>query len=117
MRRIVLTCLVGVMTLVATAQSKVYVTRDISPNGLVNVYKALGRKAEGRVAVKISTGESEKTGYLRPALIKDLVQMVNGTIVECNTAYVGSRASSAMHRYQPARSPVTPPNSVSAMCL
>lgn len=97
MRKIVLTCLVGVMTLVATAQSKVYVTRDISPNGLVNVYKALGRKAEGRVAVKISTGESEKTGYLRPALIKDLVQMVNGTIVECNTAYGGARQETTDH--------------------
>ena len=97
MRKIILTCLVGVMTLVATAQSKVYVTRDISPNGLVNVYKALGRKAEGRVAVKISTGESEKTGYLRPALIKDLVQMVNGTIVECNTAYGGARQETADH--------------------
>ena len=92
-----MTCLAGVMTLVATAQSKVYVTRDISPNGLVNVYKALGRKAEGRVAVKISTGESEKTGYLRPALIKDLVQMVNGTIVECNTAYGGARQETADH--------------------
>jgi uncharacterized Fe-S center protein len=97
MRRIILTCLVGVMTLAATAQSKVYVTRDISPNGLVNVYKALGRKAEGRVAVKVSTGESEKTGYLRPALIKDLVQMVNGTIVECNTAYGGARQETADH--------------------
>ena len=97
MRRIILTCLAGVMTLVATAQSKVYVTRDISPNGLVNVYKALGRKAEGRVAVKISTGESEKTGYLRPALIKDLVQEVNGTIVECNTAYGGARQETADH--------------------
>lgn len=97
MRRIILACLAGVMTLVATAQSKVYVTRDISPNGLVNVYKALGRKAEGRVAVKISTGESEKTGYLRPALIKDLVQEVNGTIVECNTAYGGARQETADH--------------------
>ena len=69
----------------------VYVTRNISPESLVKIYKALGRKAEGRVAVKISTGESEKTGYLRPDFIKPLLNEVNGTIVECNTAYHGSR--------------------------
>lgn len=69
----------------------VYVTRNISPESLVKIYKALGRKAEGRVAVKISTGESEKTGYLRPDFIKPLLDEVNGTIVECNTAYHGSR--------------------------
>ena len=79
------------------AQSVVYVTRDISPESLVKIYKALGRKAEGRVAVKISTGESEKTGYLRPAFIKPLVNEVNGTIVECNTAYGGSRATTEKH--------------------
>jgi hypothetical protein len=79
------------------AQSVVYVTRDISPESLVKIYKALGRKAEGRVAVKISTGESEKTGYLRPAFIKPLVDEVKGTIVECNTAYGGSRATNERH--------------------
>ena len=81
----------------ASAQSVVYVTRDISPESLVKIYKALGRKAEGRVAVKISTGESEKTGYLRPAFIKPLVDEVKGTIVECNTAYGGSRATTEKH--------------------
>ncbi len=63
------------------AQSKVYVTRDLSPESLVRIYQAVGRKAEGRVAVKISTGESEKTGYLRPQFIKPLLDEVNGTIV------------------------------------
>ena len=76
----------------------VYFTRDISPEGLVKVYKALGWTPKGKVGVKISTGESAKTNHLRPALIKNLVQMLNGTIVECNTAYGGSRASNAMHR-------------------
>ncbi len=75
----------------------VYFTRDISPEGLVRAYKALGWKPQGKVGVKISTGESAKTNHLRPALIKNLVQMVNGTIVECNTAYGGSRATVAMH--------------------
>lgn len=81
----------------ATAQSKVYVTREITPQSLVRIYEALGRKAEGRVAVKISTGESQKTGYLRPEFIKDLVYEVNGTVVECNTAYAGSRNSTKAH--------------------
>lgn len=75
----------------------VYMTRDISPEGLMDVYKALGREPAGNVAVKLSTGEAGNTHYLSPDLIKDLVQSVNGTIVECNTAYGGSRASTAMH--------------------
>ena len=75
----------------------VYVTRQITPEALVDIYHALGRKAEGRVAVKISTGESEKTGYLRPDFIKPLLDEVHGTIVECNTAYGGSRCTSEKH--------------------
>ncbi len=75
----------------------VYFTKDISPEGLVRAFKALGWTPQGKVGVKISTGESAKTNHLRPALIKDLVQMIDGTIVECNTAYGGSRASNAMH--------------------
>ena len=65
----------------------VYLTKDISPEGLVNIYKALGVEATGRVAVKISTGEGSNPNYLKPELIKDLVMLVDGTIVECNTAY------------------------------
>lgn len=76
---------------------KVFMTTDISPKGLMDVYKALGREASGKVAVKISTGEPGGNNYLSPDLIKDLVQSVNGTIVECNTAYGGSRTSTAMH--------------------
>ena len=79
------------------AKPTVYVTRSITPEALVNIYHALGRKAEGRVAVKISTGESEKTGYLRPDFIKPLLDEVHGTIVECNTAYGGSRGTSQDH--------------------
>ena len=65
----------------------VYLTREISPEALVRIYKALGVEATGRVAVKISTGEGSNPNYLKPELIKDLVQGVDGTIVECNTAY------------------------------
>ena len=68
-------------------EAVVYLTRDISPEALVNIYKALGVEATGRVAVKISTGEGSNPNYLKPELIKDLVFAVNGTIVECNTAY------------------------------
>ena len=81
-----------------TQGSVVYMTKEITPEALVNIYQALGVPAEGRVAVKISTGESAKSNYLRPELIKDLVQMVNGTIVECNTAYGGNRSTTANHR-------------------
>jgi uncharacterized Fe-S center protein len=75
----------------------VYMTTDISPEGLMEAYKALQWQPTGKVAVKLSTGEAGNTHYLSPDLIKELVQQVNGTIVECNTAYGGSRASTAMH--------------------
>ena len=78
-------------------KSVVYFTGDISPEGLVNVYEALGWTPTGKVAVKISTGEPPASNYLRPELIKDLVTLLDGTIVECNTAYGGSRAATAEH--------------------
>ena len=75
----------------------VYFISGISSESLVKAYQALGVELSGKVGVKLSTGESERTNYLRPALIGDLVKMLNGTIVECNTAYGGSRSSTAMH--------------------
>ena len=69
------------------AQSTVYLTREITPESLVRIYKALGVPAKGRVAVKMSTGEGSNPNYLKPELVKDLVLEVDGTIVECNTAY------------------------------
>ena len=81
----------------AFGAADVFFTKDISPAGLMEIYNKLGREATGRVAVKLSTGEAGNTHYLSPALIKELVQKVNGTIVECNTAYGGSRAETAMH--------------------
>lgn len=79
------------------AQSKVYVTRDISPESLIKIYEALGRKAKGRVAVKVSTGEAGNPNYLQPSLIGPLVKKVKGAIVECNTAYGGRRSSAEEH--------------------
>ena len=82
--------------------SQVFMTTDISPEGLMAVYNALGWTPTGKVAVKLSTGEPPASNYLRPELIKDVVQAVDGTIVECNTAYGGQRSSTAMH-YQVAK--------------
>ena len=76
----------------------VYFTSDISPEGLMAVYEALGWTPTGNVAVKVSTGEPPASNYLRAELIGPFVQSLDGTIVECNTAYGGSRSSSAMHR-------------------
>ncbi len=76
---------------------KVYFTRAITPEALVRLYQALGREAEGKVAVKLSTGEPGGHTFLRPDLIADLVRKLDGTIVECNTAYGGGRASTADH--------------------
>ena len=84
-------------TLTATAQSTVYFTREISPESLVRIYKAVGVPATGRVAVKISTGEGGNKHYLKPELIGGLVDEVNGTIVECCTAYGGTRQEPAKH--------------------
>ncbi len=82
---------------VAQGMPVVYMTREITPEGLMAVYQALQWEPQGRVAVKLSTGEPPASNYLRPELIAGLVQSLDGTIVECNTAYGGSRAETAMH--------------------
>ena len=78
-------------------KSKVYFTKDISEEGLIKIYEALNQPLKGKVAVKISTGEMGGHNYLDPNLIKGLVQKLNGTIVECNTAYHGKRMNSSDH--------------------
>ena len=85
-----------------SAASTVYYISDITPEAMVAVYEALEWSPTGKVAVKLSTGEPPNSNYLRPELIKDVVQGVDGTIVENNTAYGGSRAETAMH-YQVAK--------------
>lgn len=77
--------------------SVVYMTREISPEAIVKLYNSLGRDAHGKVAVKISTGEPGGHNFLNPQLIAPLVKLVDGTIVECNTAYTGKRYSTADH--------------------
>ncbi|MDU1904147.1 MAG: DUF362 domain-containing protein [Dysgonomonas sp.] len=81
-----------------TGVSKVYITKEITPESLMKIYQALGREAKGnKVAIKVSTGEPGGNNYLKPALIGDLVKSVNGTIIECNTAYGGKRSSTEDH--------------------
>ena len=81
----------------APEQPKVYMTTEISPESLVKVFEALGVQPEGPVAVKISTGEPGGKNFLKPELIGQLVQSVDGTIVECNTAYRGPRYTTEAH--------------------
>lgn len=76
----------------------VFMTGDISSDGMMKVYEAMNQIPDGRIAIKLSTGEAGGHYYLQPELIRELVQTVKGTIVECNTAYGGSRVSTAMHR-------------------
>ena len=77
--------------------SKVFFTREITPEKLIEMYKALNKSLHGKIGVKISTGESAKSNYLRPELIGPLVHYLNGTIIECCTAYGGSRQDVADH--------------------
>ena len=78
-------------------KSKVYFTKEITPESLIKMYETLGVELKGKVAVKLSTGEPGGHHFLNPNLIKDLVHKVNGTIVECNTAYGGKRDKAEDH--------------------
>lgn len=78
-------------------KSKVYFTKEISSDSLVKIYDMLGVELRGKVAVKISTGEPGGKHFLNPALISPLVRKLNGTIVECNTAYAGRRNTTEEH--------------------
>ncbi len=98
MKRIIITFAVALaMSVTVIAQPKVFFTKEITPESLVRIYHALGVEANGRVAVKISTGEGGNTHYLKPPFLRNLVDEVNGTIVECCTAYGGSRQDPAKH--------------------
>ena len=76
----------------------VYFTKNITADSLVKIYESLGWTPTGKIGVKISTGEPPRSNYLRTELIGDLVKKVNGTIIECNTAYGGPRSEAAMHK-------------------
>ncbi|MBQ6149521.1 DUF362 domain-containing protein [Candidatus Saccharibacteria bacterium] len=79
------------------AKSKVYFTKKITPESLIKIYQALNVKLPGKVGVKVSTGEAGAKGYLKADLIGPFVKNLNGTIIECNTAYPGERNNAKDH--------------------
>ena len=79
-------------------KSKVLFTKEISPSGLVKIYEALGKRLNGKVAVKLHSGEEGNQNYLRPEFVRELIHRVNGTVVECNTAYNGARNTTEKHQ-------------------
>ena len=79
-------------------KSKVYFCKEITPENVVKMYKVLGRELPGKVAVKLHSGEEGNQNYLRPEFVKPMVEYVNGTVVECNTAYEGARNTSEKHK-------------------
>ena len=78
-------------------KSKVYFTKTITAENLIKIYEALGVELKGKVGVKVSTGEAGSKGYLKTDLIGPLVKKINGTIIECNTAYPGKRNNAEEH--------------------
>ncbi len=78
-------------------KSKVYFCKEITPENLIKIYEALGIELKGNVGVKVSTGERGSRGYLKADLIGPLVKKLNGTIIECNTAYDGARNTAEDH--------------------
>ncbi len=79
-------------------KTKVYFTREITPENIVKIYEALGKKLNGRVAVKLHSGEKGNQNYIKPEMVKNIVEHVNGTVVECNTAYEGARDTTEKHQ-------------------
>ncbi len=79
-------------------RTKVYFTKDLTPDSLVKMYDALGIELKGKVAVKVHSGERGNQNYLRPEFMKLLIEHVNGTVVECNTAYEGARDTTDKHQ-------------------
>lgn len=78
-------------------KAKVFFTRDISPEGLMKIYEALSPELSGRVAVKVHSGETGNQNFLRPEFWKELIEKVEGTVTECNTAYEGTRNTTEKH--------------------
>lgn len=78
-------------------KSKVYFIQEITPENIVKIYERLGKKLPGKVAVKLHSGEEGNQNYLKPEFVKPIVEKVNGTVVECNTAYTGARDTTEKH--------------------
>ena len=79
-------------------KAKVYFSKTITPERIIDLYKALNKPLNGKVGVKVHSGEEGNQNFLRPAFLKPMVDYVNGTVIECNTAYDGSRNTSEKHK-------------------
>ena len=79
-------------------KSKVLFTKNLTGEGLINIYEKLGVKLEGNIAIKLHSGEAGNQNYLRPEFVKPLIEKLGGTVVECNTAYAGERNTSEKHK-------------------
>lgn len=79
-------------------KSKVYVCKDLQPESVLKLYQQLGKTLTGNVAIKVHSGEEGNPNFLRPEFWKPVVDFVGGTIVECNTAYEGTRNTTERHR-------------------
>ena len=79
-------------------KAKVYFTKEITPESVVKMYEKLGKELTGNVAVKLHSGEEGNQNYIRPEFVKAIVERVNGTVVECNTAYEGARNYTDKHK-------------------
>lgn len=79
-------------------KTKVYFTRKLTPDAVVEIYKALGADLKGRIAVKVHSGEAGNQNFLKPEFMKKMVDYVDGTVVECNTAYSGERNTTVKHK-------------------
>ena len=79
-------------------KAKVYFTSEITPESVIKMYEKVGVKLPGKVAVKLHSGEEGNQNYLRPEFVKKIVEHVNGTVVECNTAYDGERNTTEKHK-------------------
>ena len=78
--------------------SKLYFTKDVTPENVVRLYETLGRKLEGNIAIKVHSGEAGNQNFLKPAFWKPVIDKLGGRVVECNTAYDGERNSTAKHK-------------------
>ena len=79
-------------------KSKVYFSDEITPQKVLELYKYLNTKLEGNVAIKVHSGEKGNQNFLKPDFWEDIINYVNGTVVECNTAYEGARNTTERHK-------------------
>ena len=78
-------------------KSKVYFTKTITPEKVLEMYEVLGKELKGNIAVKLHSGEEGNQNILKPDFFKPIIEKLNGTVVECNTAYEGSRNTTEKH--------------------